>query len=152
MYWTCILTFLTILTDTSMTCSGQVLPSGVVWPFILLLLFPRSVAMGVAVYLMLRPKHYLLQPTILAKVFLGVATVLSLMEDIPNSVVTIAPRHAVWVGYSTVQLEHESTCTWLLCDILYCLKYDVITIIKCAWWCILLASSPGPTRFFNDAG
>ena len=75
--------------------SGQVLPSGVVWPFILLLLLPRFVAIGVTIYLMLRPKHYLLQPTILAMVFFGVATILSLMEDIPNSVVTIAPTHTV---------------------------------------------------------
>lgn len=72
---------------------SDLLPIAVVWPFILLLPLPRLVAMGAACYLILRPKHYLLQPTILAKLFLIAATILSIVEDIPNSVVTIAPSH-----------------------------------------------------------
>ena len=77
----------------SHTCSDPV-HSAVVWLFIWSLLLPRLAAVCVVVYLIFRSKGHL-QPTFLAKVFLCVATVLSLMEDIPNSVTTIAPgRHS----------------------------------------------------------
>ena len=63
-----------------------------VWLFILTLPLPRLAAMGVAIYLVARPSGHL-QPTVFAKVFLVVATVLSVMEDIPNSVTSAAPSH-----------------------------------------------------------
>ena len=64
-----------------------------VWVFILTLPLPRLAAVGVAIYLIARPRSQL-QPTILAKVFLAVATVLSIMEDIPNSVTTAAASYS----------------------------------------------------------
>ena len=71
---------------------SQTLPSAVVWVFVLTLPLPRLVAVGVAIYLIALPRGQL-QPTVLAKVFLAMATVLSIMEDIPNSVTTAAPSH-----------------------------------------------------------
>ena len=70
--------------------SRNVLPSAVAWVFILTLLLPRLAAVGVAIYLVALRRSQL-QPTVFAKVFLAVATLLSIMEDIPNSVTTAAP-------------------------------------------------------------
>ena len=71
------------------THSSHQAPSILVWVFFATLLFPRVAVMVMTVFLF-RAKE-LLRPTFLAKVYLSAALILSLLEEVPNSVLTVSP-------------------------------------------------------------
>ena len=76
-------------THTHMHSPHEEAPSVLVWVFVGTLLLPRLVVMVITVFLF-RAKGFL-KPTLLAKVYLSVALILSFLEEVPNSVLTVAP-------------------------------------------------------------
>ena len=64
-------------------------PAALVWTFIVSLYLPRLYAVGLIVRLFLLKDS--LRPTVLAKVFLVVGFLFSLVDHLPSSVTTVAP-------------------------------------------------------------
>jgi len=93
--------------------------SVLVWVFFATLLFPRVAVMVMTVFLF-RAKE-LLRPTFLAKVYLSAALVLSLLEEVPNSVLTVA--HYFNSSHSEMEACDKA------CQLVYLTVYDLFQIL-----------------------